>query len=45
MSFWDDVDRLASALPVVVREITRSGLAAWKVGKKAFAWEGPPPQS
>lgn len=41
MVTWDEVDRLASALPDVCRQASYGGLASWKVGKKGFAWERP----
>ena len=40
MANWDDVDRLARALPGV-DEGTCYGNRAWKVKGKAFAWERP----
>ena len=40
MADWDDVDRLARALPGV-DESTSYGNRAWKVKDKAFAWERP----
>jgi len=40
MANWDDVDRLARALPAV-DEGTSYGDRAWKVKGKAFAWERP----
>ena len=40
MADWDDVDRLARALPGV-DERTSYGNRAWKVKDKAFAWERP----
>jgi hypothetical protein len=40
MSDWDDVDRLARALPGV-EESTSYGNRAWKVGGKGFVWERP----
>jgi hypothetical protein len=40
MADWDDVDRLARALPGV-DESTSYGNRAWKVRDKAFAWERP----
>ena len=40
MADWDDVDRLARALPGV-DEGSSYGNLAWKVKDKAFAWERP----
>lgn len=40
MSDWDDVARLALALPET-SEGTSYGNRAWLVGKKAFVWERP----
>jgi hypothetical protein len=40
MADWDDVDRLARALPGV-DEGSSYGSLAWKVKDKAFAWERP----
>ena len=40
MADWDDVDRLARALPGV-DEGTSYGDRAWKVRDKSFAWERP----
>jgi hypothetical protein len=40
MADWDDVDRLARALPGV-DEGTSYGNRAWKVKDRAFAWERP----
>jgi hypothetical protein len=40
MASWDDVRRIALALPEA-SEGTSYGNAAWKVGKKTFAWERP----
>jgi len=40
MADWDDVDRLARALPGV-EESTSYGNRAWKVGGKGFVWERP----
>jgi hypothetical protein len=40
MADWDDVVRLARALPGV-DESTSYGNRAWKVSGKAFAWERP----
>ena len=40
MADWDDVDRLALALPEAVAG-TSYGNRAWAVKRKAFAWERP----
>jgi hypothetical protein len=40
MATWDDVRRIALALPEVT-ETTRWGTAAWCVKTKAFVWERP----
>ena len=40
MADWDDVDRLARALPGV-DESTSYGNRAWKVKDKGFVWERP----
>ena len=37
MATWEDVRRLAMALP----EVEESGERAWRVRKKGFAWERP----
>lgn len=41
MADWNDVDRLATALPEVNLESTRDGLRRWKVRDKLFVWERP----
>jgi hypothetical protein len=41
MATWDDVQRLALALPQTVEEASRGGLLAWSVKGKKFAWERP----
>jgi hypothetical protein len=38
---WDDVRRLALALPGTAERVSRDGLAAWDVKDKTFAWERP----
>lgn len=38
---WDDVRRLATALPGVDEHPTRDGLPAWRVAEKLFVWERP----
>ena len=40
MASWDDVRRLALALPETDEGVSR-GLADWRVRKKAFVWERP----
>lgn len=40
MATWDDVRRLALALPGTSEEVSR-GNAAWVVGKRFFVWERP----
>ena len=41
MATWDDVRRLALALPETAERASRDGLAAWDVRDKTFAWERP----
>ena len=41
MATWDDVRRLALALPETAEGVSRDGLAAWDVRDKTFAWERP----
>ena len=41
MATWDDVRRLALALPETAERVSRDGLAAWDVRDKTFAWERP----
>lgn len=40
MAGWDDVRRIALALPETSEGVSR-GLAAWRVRDKAFVWERP----
>jgi hypothetical protein len=40
MSTWDEVRRIALALPEA-REESRRGLASWRVRDKLFVWERP----
>lgn len=40
MSTWDDVRRIAAALPEVTEDVSR-GNRAWNVGRKGFLWERP----
>jgi hypothetical protein len=37
---WDDIRRIALALPEVSEDSTR-GLSSWRVQKKTFVWERP----
>ena len=41
MATWDDVARLARALPEVTEEPTHDQNRSWRVRDKAFAWERP----
>jgi hypothetical protein len=41
MATWDDVHRLAMALPQTVAGTSRDGLLSWSVRDKTFAWERP----
>jgi hypothetical protein len=41
MATWDDVRRLALALPQTVEEPSREGHLVWKVKDTGFAWERP----
>jgi hypothetical protein len=41
MATWDDVQRLALALPHTAERSSRDGLMAWDVKDKTFAWERP----
>jgi hypothetical protein len=41
MATWDDVHRLALALPQAVAGSSREGLLDWRVKGKTFAWERP----
>jgi hypothetical protein len=41
MATWDDVARLALALPQTAERVSRDGLLAWDVKDKTFAWERP----
>jgi hypothetical protein len=41
MATWDDVHRLALALPQTVEGSSREGLRNWSVRDKTFAWERP----
>ena len=41
MAGWDDVRRLASALPEASERPSHHGLASWQVRGKGFVWERP----
>jgi hypothetical protein len=41
MATWDDVRRLALALPEAAETSGRDGLLGWNVRGKGFAWERP----
>ena len=41
MATWDDVDRLARALPETTERPTYEQARSWRVRDKAFAWERP----
>ena len=41
MSTWEDVSRIALALPETVEQSSGDGLLAWRVKDKTFAWERP----
>ena len=41
MATWDDVRRLAKALPETAEGTSRDGLPGWSVEGKSFAWERP----
>lgn len=41
MATWDDVRRIALALPEVHEATSHDGLPAWRVRDKHFAWERP----
>jgi hypothetical protein len=41
MATWDDVRRLALALPRTVEETSREDRLGWSVNGKTFAWERP----
>ncbi|MQA24888.1 MAG: MmcQ/YjbR family DNA-binding protein [Micromonosporaceae bacterium] len=41
MATWDDVRRIALALPGTHEEPSGDGWLAWRVKKKLFAWERP----
>ena len=41
MATWDDVDRIAGALPETVARGTYQDNRSWRVRDKSFAWERP----
>ncbi|MFD1152477.1 MmcQ/YjbR family DNA-binding protein [Saccharothrix hoggarensis] len=41
MATWDDVHRIATALPEVTERESGEGLISWRVKDKAFAWDRP----
>lgn len=41
MATWDDVRRLALALPEATERPSDEGLLQWRVREKGFAWERP----
>jgi hypothetical protein len=41
MASWDDVRRIALALPETTERASYDGLPAWRVRDKAFVWERP----
>ena len=41
MATWEDVHRLALALPQTAEESSRDGLPSWSVKRRSFAWERP----
>src|SRR3954452_16694507 len=41
MATWDDVRRLALAMPEAVENERKNGLCAWTVKDKFFVWERP----
>jgi hypothetical protein len=41
MATWEDVSRLALALPEAQERTSREGLLEWRVKDKGFAWERP----
>jgi hypothetical protein len=41
MATWDDVRRIALALPETVERLSREGGLQWRVNDKGFAWERP----
>lgn len=41
MCSWDDVSRIATALPESTERSGRDGLRSWRVRDKSFVWERP----
>lgn len=41
MCSWDDVSRIATALPESAERAGRDGLRTWRVRDKTFVWERP----
>ncbi|PZF79301.1 MmcQ/YjbR family DNA-binding protein [Jiangella anatolica] len=41
MCSWDDVSRIATALPETSEQAGREGLRTWRVRDKTFVWERP----
>ncbi|WP_116951697.1 MmcQ/YjbR family DNA-binding protein [Jiangella endophytica] len=41
MCSWDDVSRIATALPESTEQTGRDGLRSWRVRDKSFVWERP----
>jgi hypothetical protein len=41
MATWDDVHRIALALPETVERSSRDGIRQWRVKDRMFAWERP----
>jgi hypothetical protein len=41
MATWDDVDRIALALPETTQRISPHGILVWRVRDKGFVWERP----
>ncbi|ONI80448.1 hypothetical protein ALI22I_44875 [Saccharothrix sp. ALI-22-I] len=41
MATWDDVRRIAAALPEVTEHASYDGRPVWRVKDKAFAWDRP----
>lgn len=41
MASWDDVRRIALALPETAERTSRDGVPEWRVRQKLFAWERP----
>jgi hypothetical protein len=41
MATWDEVSRIALALPETAQDSAKDGLLGWRVRDKTFAWERP----